>query len=879
MAPQPDSPDITVYPYAIFSHVPLNRKIRYPTTDFLRREIRRVDSECLIESMTLLKGIEGKQHELVMVSLIAPPKKPGHPKLKRTIFFERRMDDGSCGYEQDDADVDEERVGNNSSTQIVGIHSAAVCPSLALSSSASSASMEMQNFAKDIIIVPSTGSENSGWERAFQVAFPEVAKPADCIRQIYTITFTVESDECPTLLDLAVVLDQVSSGYRKYNIFKFQCYFYSALVCETMGRLFRSEKTLGPAVEEHRILHRHVRDESRLEFRIPNGNMTTPEGRGSCAAGTYRSITIFNSTTPEFAEEVEKMRESFVAARQRKLEHLDHGQSLELQEAQQGKLDAERRLEEQKLRNEELTRELDLLKAQQSSGSHLSAAVWLRKCFSVAEWDHLRRQSGTDEAWIQFFSTTIFMPALSDLPLDLLPVIIAHVSHPNPKVLTNLCLVNKTFYELCLAQLYSRISIYSWHKHGKTKVIQLFDCLASHPHLAQHVRRLEIRDFPKALVGESGADQRRHVIQGLKNCTKLSSCTWTRDGSLDSDVLEALNHSSLKELEINGHNQGFYDPKILLRFHDLQKISVIMPSPAVVQTLSPWLERTGEALRNLTIICKSSPIITDETLELLSPNLRNLEYLYITGCPKVTHRGVFAVLSQSTQGLLGLGIEGLSPRFDIQAFRRECVQTGALSRLRSITLTVHQQVSLETWMRDVTDLLSSDVPLEMFQVYSTGAFFESPMTKQFWSDIVTAHQDRLIRFSVHRMLISLESIEDICKRCTKLEQLFVVVEPNSLARLSDCLSHANNLRTVHINYPLTDTTPSEIKPPVLSPAEALKIVDRCSPTISQFGCNARVWKVEREVVKDEDGQLVGIRRQIARYDSPDIPEAFLVVRT
>jgi hypothetical protein len=83
-------------------------------------------------------------------------------------------------------------------------------------------------------------------------------------------------------------------------------------------------------------------------------------------------------------------------------------------------------------------------------------------------------------------------------------------------------------------------------------------------------------------------------------------------------------------------------------------------------------------------------------------------------------------------------------------------------------------------MRDVTDLLSSDVPLEMFQVYSTGAFFESPMTKQFWSDIVTAHQDRLIRFSVHRMLISLESIEDICKRCTRLEQLFVVVEPNSL---------------------------------------------------------------------------------------------------
>uniref|UniRef100_A0A0W0FIC2 F-box domain-containing protein n=1 Tax=Moniliophthora roreri TaxID=221103 RepID=A0A0W0FIC2_MONRR len=481
------------------------------------------------------------------------------------------------------------------------------------------------------------------------------------------------------------------------------------------------------------------------------------------------------------------------------------------------------------------------------------------------------------------------MPNLSDLPLDLLPIIVSHISSWNPKYLVNLCLVNKTFYELSIAHLYQRISIYSWHKHGKAKVIQLFNCLASHPHLAQRVRRLEIRDFPKALIGD---DHRNTVIQGLKNCVNLSSCTWTRDGSLDTGVLEALSNTSLIELEINGHSQGHYDPKVLLKFKTLRKISVIMPGLGVVQTLPQWVA-TG-TLRNLTIICKSSTIITDTTLETLSPNLRNLEYLYIVGCPKVTHRGISAILLQSTNGIRGLGIEGLSPHFDTHQFHLTCTQTDALSQLRSITLTVggiHQQASLNQWMRQVTELLHAGVPLEIFQLYSTSPTSMATTSKRFWFDIVSAHQDRLIRFSVHRMLVSLDSIEDICRRCKRLEQLFVVVEPGSLEKLAVRLKHGHRLRVVHVNYPLTSTSTSSssdedeeteaVAVPVLSPEEAQKIVDGCPPSIEQFGCNSRVWKVEREVIRDENepGTVVGIKRRIARYDSPDIPEAFLVVRT
>ena len=112
-------------------------------------------------------------------------------------------------------------------------------------------------------------------------------------------------------------------------------------------------------------------------------------------------------------------------------------------------------------------------------------------------------------------------------------------------------------------------------------------------------------------------------------------------------------------------------------------------------------------------------------------------------------------------------------------FSQLCVESGALSRLRSITLTVHQQLLLSTWMNNVLKLLSL-APLEVFQIYSTDAFFESPSTNHFWSQLVTAHEHRLKRFSVHRMLMSLDAIDDICRRCTSLEQFFLVLEPGCL---------------------------------------------------------------------------------------------------
>lgn len=129
----------------------------------------------------------------------------------------------------------------------------------------------------------------------------------------------------------------------------------------------------------------------------------------------------------------------------------------------------------------------------------------------------------------------------------------------------------------------------------------------------------EIRDFPKNLFPDEVLGL---ILRGLRNCTNLRSCTWTRDGSLTSDILLALLNPSqsstrrssfpslltpghqLRELEINGHHSNLYDPKLLLNFKWLERICIIMPTAEVVQILEEWVKVVQESLKSLDVICK-----------------------------------------------------------------------------------------------------------------------------------------------------------------------------------------------------------------------------------------------------------------------------------
>ncbi|KAF8635641.1 hypothetical protein AX15_000276 [Amanita polypyramis BW_CC] len=496
------------------------------------------------------------------------------------------------------------------------------------------------------------------------------------------------------------------------------------------------------------------------------------------------------------------------------------------------------------------------------------------------------------------------MALFPDLPLVLLPPILSYILKPNQ--LSNACRVNRTFYDAAVSRLYYKVCMFSWHKDVKTRVVQLFATLARCPHLARHVRHLEIRDFAKSLR-LSADDRANHVFDdvllGLKNCVNLQCCVWTRDGSLTSEILQALLCSSanvepssgvdgvplecfcgemerlenrgLRELEINGHDEGLYDRALLLGFVGLERMSLIMPSAGVVSLLPTWTSLNYNTLRRLTLICKASSVVTDEILVTLSPMLDQLEELHLAGCPKVTHQGVLSVLSSNTRGIVGLRLEGISPRFDMTDFSRRCTAMGAMRHLRSITLTPHQQSQpLEPWLEDVL-LLLAPAPLEVFQMYPPDAFIASPVTNKFWQALVTMHGGRLTRFAVHRMVIGWDTVRDVCERCGQLEQLFIVITPATLRSVGAALACGKNLRAIHINYPLDVRAETESN---FAETDALTIVNQCSSTLVQLGCNTRVWQVINCVHVDEEGSIA-TNRALSAYDSPGIPEQFLVVRT
>jgi len=90
------------------------------------------------------------------------------------------------------------------------------------------------------------------------------------------------------------------------------------------------------------------------------------------------------------------------------------------------------------------------------------------------------------------------------------------------------------------------------------------------------------------------------------------------------------------------------------------------------------------------------------------------------------------------------------------------------------------------------------------------------------------------------------------------------------------LAGAQKLRAVHINYPLGDDTQERSSSPILSSDEALRLIRQCGSTITEFGCNTRVWQVNRVAITDTLGQIT-VEPQLLPYDFPEVPEQFLVV--
>lgn len=134
------------------------------------------------------------------------------------------------------------------------------------------------------------------------------------------------------------------------------------------------------------------------------------------------------------------------------------------------------------------------------------------------------------------------------LPLDLLPLILSHLSKRQD--LRSCTLVSRTFSHYATPALYSWVRMF-----GKdlTVVPSLFAVLASTPRLALLVKKLEVRVFPKSMKLVERQEMEELAVRVLRACLSVEELVWTRIGSLSDDTMDALTAlPNLRHFELNG---------------------------------------------------------------------------------------------------------------------------------------------------------------------------------------------------------------------------------------------------------------------------------------------------------------------------------------
>ena len=86
----------------------------------------------------------------------------------------------------------------------------------------------------------------------------------------------------------------------------------------------------------------------------------------------------------------------------------------------------------------------------------------------------------------------------------------------------------------------------------------------------------------------------------------------------------------------------------------------------------------------------------------------------------------------------------------------------------------------------------------------------------------------------HRAAFAGISIHNLLSESRLTDLIFVQND------LVECLSYMKSLRTLHINFPFEANISERA---TISQENALVIVQHCSSSITQIGCNTEVWQV------------------------------------
>lgn len=449
------------------------------------------------------------------------------------------------------------------------------------------------------------------------------------------------------------------------------------------------------------------------------------------------------------------------------------------------------------------------------------------------------------------------------LPLDVLPHVLGQLQW-RVGDLAACCRVSRAWHHFATPHLYERV----WLR-DHLRLVRVFATLAAHPHLARHVRILEIRVFPFGLVAERLEELEAQIERALQHMTRLVALHWTRTGSLsDRLVLSAFcNMAQLRTLEVSGDSRT-YSPAILVDRvpRTVTNFSVILPDRRFGEYLVP-LAATLQ-LESLTVVALQSSVVTDAILTRIAPHVPRLRKLALAGCRAVHGSGVLVIAEAAR--LAELALEGCT--LD-DGFLRALAPH--LDSLRALTLT-HPDGPGDAFFAELAALVRS-IALERLVLYAIGGSppvltgeqaaqgrggaLEGPagefavpahtpaldaapapanhtLTTPFVKALVFGRSSHLRTLRVHGIAISLYQLELISMSTLSdsFEDLAIHLYEGNFGALAAALRRFRMLRALHIQSHLrSDAQYSESQMAELA---------RACHSLRCLGFRNRMWRVE-----------------------------------
>ncbi|KDR77062.1 hypothetical protein GALMADRAFT_225197 [Galerina marginata CBS 339.88] len=234
------------------------------------------------------------------------------------------------------------------------------------------------------------------------------------------------------------------------------------------------------------------------------------------------------------------------------------------------------------------------------------------------------------------------MTGTNNLNIDVLEIIFCFLSGND---LPSVALVSRSFLAAVIPRLYSTISYRMRQAKGYStgETMSPFAAVVAHPHLAVHVRSIEIRSVPNvnSSVHSRFVRECRDTLRLCKNIRKFQ-CTVPNVLSIFLPALQEKERLTFIRVYANLTTD---QTKMLVKIQKLQTLSLEFASWHIVHLLPSWTRSLSSTLTSLTLFMISE--LNEGIFEPMLGNLPNLLGLHVVGCPKLDHVMILGHLSRT----------------------------------------------------------------------------------------------------------------------------------------------------------------------------------------------------------------------------------------